>query len=81
MHDLVIRSGIVVDGTGAERFGADVAIDGGVITQVGAVTGPARQTIDADGRIVCPGWVDIHTHYDGQVDVGRRTWRRRRSRA
>lgn len=67
MHDLVIRGGTVVDGTGRDRFTADVAVDGGTITAVGRVEGPARQEIDADGRLVLPGWVDIHTHYDGQV--------------
>ncbi len=66
-HDLVIRNGVVVDGTGAKRFGADVAIDDGVITEVGPVTGAGRREIDADGQIVSPGWVDIHTHYDGQA--------------
>ena len=70
-HDLVIRSGVVVDGTGAKRFSADVAINAGVITEVGAVTGAGRREIDADGQIVSPGWVDIHTHYDGQA-----TWDR-----
>ncbi|MGD9979248.1 MAG: amidohydrolase family protein [Hyphomonadaceae bacterium] len=67
MHDLVIRGGTVVDGTGAERFMADVAIDGGLITQVGGEIGPAKQEIDAASKIVAPGWVDIHTHYDGQA--------------
>ncbi len=70
-HDLVIRNGVVVDGTGAKRFGADVAINDGVITEVGPVTGAGRREIDADGQIVSPGWVDIHTHYDGQA-----TWDR-----
>ena len=67
MHDLVIRNGVVVDGTGAPRFGADVAIDGEQITAVGKVDAAGRREIDADGRIVSPGWVDIHTHYDGQA--------------
>ncbi|MBI2169939.1 MAG: amidohydrolase family protein [Actinobacteria bacterium] len=67
MHDLVIRGGTVVDGTGGDRFSADVAIDGGVIADVGRVTGPGREEIDADGLLVTPGFVDIHTHYDGQV--------------
>ncbi len=66
-HDLVIRNGVVVDGTGARRFGADVAIDGGLITAVGTVGALGRREIDADGQIVSPGWVDIHTHYDGQA--------------
>ncbi len=67
MHDLVIKGGTVVDGTGADRVVADVAVTNGRITAVGEVTGEARRTIDAEGHIVSPGWVDIHTHYDGQV--------------
>ncbi len=67
MHDLVITNGTVVDGTGAERFVADIAIDADTITEVGTDLGPARRTIDATGMIVTPGWVDIHTHYDGQL--------------
>ena len=67
MHDLVIRGGAVVDGTGADRRTADVAIDDGVISAVGADVGAARREIDADGLLVTPGWVDIHTHYDGQA--------------
>ena len=67
MHDLVIRGGTVVDGTGAKRFVADVAIDGGLISKVGADIGPGKEEIDARGKIVAPGWVDIHTHYDGQA--------------
>jgi N-acyl-D-amino-acid deacylase len=66
-HDLVIRGGTVVDGTGDPARTADVAIDGGVITAVGTVDGRGAREIDADGAIVTPGWVDIHTHYDGQV--------------
>jgi N-acyl-D-aspartate/D-glutamate deacylase len=68
MHDLVIRGGTVVDGTGSTPRNADVAIDDGRITNVGALGGvAATQTIDADGLLVTPGFVDIHTHYDGQV--------------
>lgn len=70
MHDLVIRNGTIVDGTGADRFHGDVAIDDGVITEVsrdGASVGSGRQELDAEGNLVAPGWVDIHTHYDGQV--------------
>ena len=67
MHDLVIRGGTVVDGTGAPPFVADVAVVGDRIVEVGAVSGTARRTIEADGAFVTPGWVDIHTHYDGQV--------------
>jgi N-acyl-D-aspartate/D-glutamate deacylase len=67
MHDLVIRNGKVVDGTGRPAFAADVAISGGRIVQVGKVEGPAKRTLDAAGALVTPGFVDIHTHYDGQV--------------
>ena len=67
MHDLVIRGGTVVDGTGAARFVADVAVDGGVITAVGHISAQGREEIDATGKIVAPGFVDIHTHYDGQA--------------
>ena len=66
-HDVVIRGGVVVDGTGAPGRGADVAIDDGVITHVGEVRASGREEIDADGLLVTPGWVDVHTHYDGQV--------------
>ena len=67
MHDTVIRNANIVDGTGAPaRFG-DIAIDGGIIASVGAKAGPGRREIDAGSLLVTPGWVDIHTHYDGQV--------------
>src|SRR5262245_16042788 len=67
MHDLVIRAGTVVDGTGAPGRTADVAISDGVVTAVGRVDGPARRELDADGLLVTPGFVDVHTHYDGQA--------------
>ena len=68
MHDLVIRGGTVVDGTGEPSRTADVAIDDGIITAVGDLKNPAaRRTIEADGLLVTPGVVDVHTHYDGQV--------------
>src|SRR6266581_210228 len=66
-HDLIIRSGTVVDGTGGPSRTADVAVTDGIVTEVGMVEGLATRTIDADGALVTPGWVDIHTHYDGQV--------------
>jgi len=66
-HSVIIRGGTVVDGTGAPARTADVAIDGGVITEVGRVDGAAARTIDADGLLVTPGFVDIHAHYDGQA--------------
>ena len=67
MHDLVIRGGTVVDGTGAPPRKVDIAISGDVISAVGNDLGGAVREIDATGLIVAPGWVDIHTHYDGQV--------------
>jgi len=70
MHDLVIRNGSVVDGTGGPARApgtADIAVDGERITEVGQVDGKGRREIDAHGRLVTPGFVDIHTHYDGQV--------------
>jgi N-acyl-D-aspartate/D-glutamate deacylase len=65
--DLVLRNGTVIDGSGGDPFRADVAVAGGVITSVGEVGGVGREEIDARGMLVTPGFVDIHTHYDGQV--------------
>jgi N-acyl-D-aspartate/D-glutamate deacylase len=67
MHDIVIRGGTIVDGTGRPAFTGDVAIDGERIAEVGGKSGPGRRVIDADGLLVTPGWVDVHTHYDGQA--------------
>jgi len=67
MHDLVIRGGTIVDGTGSARHIGDVAVDGGRLTQVGGKAGAGRREIDAARRLVTPGWVDVHTHYDGQA--------------
>ena len=68
MHDLVVRGGTVVDGTGGPPRTADVAVDDGRISAVGSLAGAAaRRTLDADGLLVTPGVVDVHTHYDGQV--------------
>ncbi|MFZ2737876.1 MAG: amidohydrolase family protein [Burkholderiaceae bacterium] len=67
MHDLLIRGGSVVDGTGVPSFSADVAIKDGRVVEVGKVSSPAKRSIDASGLLVAPGWVDIHTHYDGQA--------------
>ena len=67
MHDLVIRGGTLVDGSGETRRSGDVAIDGGRIVAVGEVDGHGRNEIDADGAVVTPGFVDVHTHYDGQA--------------
>ena len=67
MHDIVIRGGTIMDGTGKTAFAGDVAIEGDRIASVGGKLGPARRDIDASGLLVTPGWVDVHTHYDGQV--------------
>ncbi len=67
MLDLVVRDGLVVDGTGADGIHADVAVADGRIVAVGTDVGRGRREIDADGRLVTPGFVDVHTHYDGQV--------------
>ncbi len=65
--DMVIRGGLVVDGTGAEPVVADVAITNGVIVAVGEVDGSGAEEIDARGLAVTPGFIDLHTHYDGQA--------------
>ena len=67
MHDIVIRGGKIADGTGKAAFTGDVAIEDGRIAAVGGKQGPAKRDIDADGLLVTPGWVDVHTHYDGQA--------------
>jgi N-acyl-D-aspartate/D-glutamate deacylase len=67
MHDLVIRGGTIVDGTGAAPRPGDVAVDDGRITEVGRVDADAAEELDATGCVVTPGFVDVHTHYDGQV--------------
>lgn len=67
MHDLVIRDATIVDGTGAERYAGDIAVDAGKLTQVGGKAGQGSREIHAAGRLVTPGWVDVHTHYDGQA--------------
>src|ERR1700691_2208515 len=67
MHDLIIRGGTIADGSGQPTRTGDVAIDGSIVTAVGEVEGPARRVVDAEGLLVTPGWVDIHTHYDGQA--------------
>ncbi|HTW51273.1 MAG TPA: amidohydrolase family protein [Stellaceae bacterium] len=67
MHDIVIRGGSILDGTGSDAFTGDVAIDGGKISAAGGKAGPGKREIDANGLLVTPGWVDVHTHYDGQA--------------
>jgi N-acyl-D-aspartate/D-glutamate deacylase len=67
VHDIVIRGGTILDGSGRPGVTGDVAIDGDKIAAVGGRLGPARRDIAAEGRLVTPGWVDVHTHYDGQA--------------
>jgi len=67
MHDLIIKGGTLIDGTGAASITSDVAIKDGCIVDIGKITSKANRAINADGLFVTPGWVDIHTHYDGQV--------------
>ena len=66
-YELIIRSGAVVDGNGGEPFPGDVAVDHGVIAAVGTVSGRGEREIDAAGAVIAPGFVDVHTHYDGQA--------------
>jgi len=66
-HDLLIRGGTVVDGSGVAPYSADVAVTDGRITAVGKVDGSAHRTVEADGALVTPGFVDVHCHYDGQA--------------
>ncbi len=82
-YDLVIRNGMVVDGSGFSRYRADVAVTDGRIAEIGRIRGLARQTIDAEGLFVAPGIIDLHTHYDVQPFwdrlctssvTGRRCW-------
>ena len=67
MHDVVIRGGMIIDGDGGTPYRGALAIDGDRISTVGSKAGSARREIDADGLLVTPGWVDVHTHYDGQA--------------
>jgi N-acyl-D-aspartate/D-glutamate deacylase len=67
MYDSIVRNGTIIDGTGNDRFVADIAIKDGKIAKIGQITDPATNEIDAKGKLVTPGWVDIHTHYDGQA--------------
>ena len=66
-HDLVIRGGTIVDGTGAEPIHADLAIDGDTITAIGRAVGRGRREISAEGHAVMPGFIDPHTHFDAQI--------------
>ena len=67
LHDLVIRNGKILDGSGNKAFFGDIAVDDGKISGVGKISVSGKKELDAKGNLVTPGWVDIHTHYDGQV--------------
>src|SRR6201990_1330785 len=67
MFDILIKGGTIIDGTGAPRYTADVGILGEYIGEVGTKLGPAKRTVNASDLLVTPGWIDIHTHYDGQA--------------
>lgn len=77
-HDLIVRNGLVVDGTGAPPFEADLAVDGDTVTAIGRIPGTGRDEIDARGKTVTPGFVDLHTHLDAQIgwdsDLTSITW-------
>ena len=66
-HEILIKGGSVIDGTGSKPIEADVAVNEGVITEIGKIEGKAKTTIDAEGQTVTPGFVDIHTHLDAQI--------------
>ena len=65
--DLIIRDGLIVDGTGSKPFHGDIAIQQGTIAEIGNVSAKAQQEIDADDALVTPGFIDLHTHFDAQI--------------
>ena len=67
MHDLIIKNGTLIDGTGTPKKVSDIAVTNGKICEIGKLSNNAKRTIDAENKLVTPGWVDIHTHYDGQA--------------
>ncbi|MCA9300286.1 MAG: hypothetical protein KDA28_14545, partial [Phycisphaerales bacterium] len=67
MYDVIIRGGTIVDGTGAPPVTGDLAVKDGRIVEMGQVDGSATRVVDADGALVTPGWVDVHTHDDGEA--------------
>src|SRR5258705_7660563 len=77
--DLVIRGGSIADGLGGELFEADVAVSDGRIVEVGRVLSKGTEEIDARGKLIAPGFVDVHTHYDGQVTWSQASRHRRRT--
>ena len=67
VYDLVVKDALIVDGTGEKAYAGDVAVENGSIVAVGKVDGGAERTIQADGLVVAPGFIDPHTHYDAQL--------------
>ena len=67
MYDTIIRNGTIIDGTGADRYVADIALKDGRVAAIGEINEQSDNEIDANGKLVTPGWVDVHTHYDGQA--------------
>ena len=67
MNDYLIKGANIIDGSGEAAFQGDVALKDGVITEVGQISSEAKEVLNADGAYLTPGWVDVHTHYDGQV--------------
>ena len=67
MFEMIIRNGTIIDGTGRDRYVADIGINDGKIVKIGEIKESSINIIDAENKLVTPGWVDVHTHYDGQA--------------
>ena len=67
MFEMIIRNGTIIDGTGRDRYVADIGINDGKIVKIGEIKESSDNIIDAENKLVTPGWVDVHTHYDGQA--------------